>query len=214
MRPVRSATRGALALSIVALHLAGLTLLWLQRERPAPTPPRRAGLVIRLLPLAPRPSLRPAAPAHGERLRAPTAAEPQPRGVATPLPPALVQAPAMATAPASAPLAAMDERAASAPLDLRLPRDYARSPEYSTNPARNDVRANLPQSHLEGRIANELGGDGRWVEEPMDVNRRRLRRGNLCVNVERSRLVQNNPYNQSVAPLMAEYSPPYRCERR
>jgi len=108
----------------------------------------------------------------------------------------------------------MDERAASAPLDLRLPRDYARSPEYSTNPARNDVRANLPQSHLEGRIANELGGDGRWVEEPMDVNRRRLRRGNLCVNVERSRLVQNNPYNQSVAPLMAEYSPPYRCERR
>lgn len=225
-------------LLVIVLHMGLFAALWLHRPERSAEPFRPASAIrLWLLPLPTIPAGRSAVPARlPAQPPAPSKQTPRDAGLQA-------DKPARSTTPSPAPRPGDPAVAAdvgtevgaevgsvvgagrsvlpiapptpgSAPLNLSLPRDYARSGQYATNPALNDVRGNTPRSLLEGRIANELGGDGRWVEEQMDNDRRRLRRGNLCVDIARSRQVLTNPFNQSVAPLMAEFGQPYRCERR
>ena len=44
-----------------------------------------------------------------------------------------------------------------------------------------DPRSNTPKPTMEQKLAMAMGGDGDWVEESIDADHRRLRRGNVCV---------------------------------
>jgi hypothetical protein len=98
-----------------------------------------------------------------------------------------------------------------APLRLTLPSlaDAARR-----QPALDDPRGNTPVSGVGARITNDLGGDGRWVEERMDADTVRLRRGNTCINLHRNRTAGCQPFDEASAPTPWGATPAYRCERR
>lgn len=195
-RPTRLVVAGVLALH--ALGLAGLLRLgvWRDREpaavapvpltvrliqalaleRPAPAP---AAAPDRALPTIPAP--RRARDAEAITLPAPTAA-PDPLVAAPP--------PVAAAAPASA---------SAAPLDLILPR-AASAPWRARSPALDDPRANSARASFEARLQGAMGGDGRWVEERIDADRVRFRRGDTCIELKRSQAERLDPWNQTNSP--------------
>ncbi|MBL8308514.1 MAG: hypothetical protein JNM33_17605 [Rubrivivax sp.] len=193
--PSGSARAGAgVALGVLLLHgLLGLALLRLGvwRDRVAPWP-ARAPLLVRLID-APRPSA-PAATAlpSPRRTTAPTleaARWPDVAAITTEAPSAPNAPPAAAqsaTAPAPAPV----------PLDLRLPRS-ASAPWRVRSPALDDPRANTPRASFEQRLRDAMGGDGEWREERLGDDQVRFRRGSTCVDVERSRSDQLDPFNRA-----------------
>lgn len=199
MCPIGPARPGArVAAVVLALHtlLGGALLrLGVWQDRHPVTPPR-APLVVTLLDtprLAPTPAatlpLRPRTPAAPRASAAPAAAfiAPDAPQAAAPAAPTLTVAPAPA---ASAP---------PPPLDLRLPRSAAATAQRGRNPALDDPRANTPRATFEQRLRDAMGGDGTWVEERLDDDRVTFRRGRTCVDVERSRADQLDPFNRAAA---------------
>jgi hypothetical protein len=185
-------------LLILALHI---TVLALWNTRPRPSDPPRAWSEIRLIPS--RPVDTPPAPAlpHTPRtITTPSPAQP----TAIPLEPDLPSPPDLASP-------AAEDSPHDAPLRLTLP-DAASA--AARQPALDDPRGNTPISRFGARIAHDLGDDGRWVEERMDADFVRLRRGNTCINVHRGRGAALQPFNQSAAPTLWGATPAYRCERR
>jgi hypothetical protein len=189
-------------LLILTLHVAVLTL-W--NTRPTPSDPTRVWSEIRLIPARPAHSPPPASPLA-------PALPPVPHAVTPPELPAtiapetdLLSSPNLSSSPDIA------DTPRDAPLRLTLPSAAASA---ARQPALDDPRANTPISRFGARIAHDLGDDGRWVEERMDADFVRLRRGNTCVNLHRGRGAALQPFNESAAPTLWGATPAYRCERR
>ena len=199
-RPTRLAVAGVLALH--ALGLAGLLQLGVWRDRtPAAAAP--APLTVRLIQaltlerpiptprVAPDRALppRPAPPRLGDTARAAEAITlPAQAPVAVPPAPAT---PSVAVAPPTA--------ASAAPLDLRLPR-AASAPWRARSPALDDPRANSARASFEAQLQGSMGGDGRWVEQRIDADRVRFRRGDTCIELKRSQAERLDPWNQTNSP--------------
>jgi hypothetical protein len=193
-------------LAIAGLHIALLALL---ASRTHPVSPPAAWSELRLIPLLLRPEPKAPAPRPVEQ-RSPSA-KPAPAGAdaatshepasptGSPLPTTAEQLPATATAPGRS------------TLQLTLPNLSAGA---RRNPAMDDPRGNTPTSSIGQKLVAAMGGDGRWEEEIMGEGRRRMRRGNTCVDVQRSRNAELNPFNESVAPTPWSVTSPYTCERR
>ena len=191
------------AAAVLLAHLAvlgGALRLTVWRDRHGPAPERQPLVVRLMLPPAAAPAAAPrqaAAPARA----LPARREPQ----AITLPAPAVEAtepPAQPSQPA--PVAVTGEVAASAPppLDLRLPRG-ASAPWRAHNPALDDPRANSRKATMEENLAAAMGGDGRWVMELLDGDRIRYRRGNQCVEVQRTRAGQLELANGAFRNLWA-----------
>lgn len=115
-----------------------------------------------------------------------------------------------ATPPTPTPAAA--SAAATAPvLNLALPRAASAS-WRQRSPALDDARSNTPTLTLEQKLAMAMGGDGVWVEEIIDADHRRLRRGNLCVYLQRPAATQLDPFHQASRHLPWQVGRPTRCD--
>ncbi len=203
----RTRPGAGVALGVLLLHgLLGLALLRLgvwQDRRPAP--PTRAPLVVSLLD-TPRPGP-PAAAAL------PTPGRPSlPPLRPAPVPSVLAITPEALPAPVTpaAPTVQSPTPPAPAPLDLRLPRG-ASAPWRARSPALDDPRANTPRASLERRLRDAMGGDGEWHEERLGDDRVRFRRGSTCVDVERSRSDQLDPFNRAAGARPWIAKPPRGC---
>ncbi len=213
------------------IAVLGLHLLLLVGLRSGPWTTRPAALTestavqwILLPDRALTPAAAPASP------QTPPKPRPVQDGVArrpTPPPPIrLLQAPSAAVDALQAPAAAAIEPASPSadatsaepptgrepPLDLRLPRSALTAPA-GTNPALQGPlgdRRVLPT--LEKRLELALGGHGPWTEEIIDADRRRLRRGNTCVLVQRSRLAQTDPFSAAGRSAPWQLGQPTRCD--
>lgn len=137
---------------------------------------------------------------------------PPDRRMATPLPspsvPALqaITLPAAPTTPAE-PVAT----AASAPaLNLILPRN-ASAAWRQRSQALEDPRSNTPKLTMEQKLVMAMGGEGKWVEEVIDADHRRLRRGNTCVYLQRSAAAQLDPFHPAYRNSPWQASQPTRC---
>lgn len=97
------------------------------------------------------------------------------------------------------------------PLDLTLPRG-ASAPWRRVNPALERADLERPSRTIEAVIAGGMGsGHGPWTEERVDADTVRLRRGEVCVLLKRSRIDNLDPYNASVSPKPWMVSLPTPC---
>jgi len=186
-RPRPFAVAAALALHALVLGSMLQLSAWRDREPAArvqtPVLVRLQWLVpqpasaLEALPSRPRPTARPrvAKPVDVAPAAQPQAIHDQPRPLA-PLQPE-----------------ASDAREPPPVLVLELPRS-ASAPWRQRNPALDDPRTNTARATLESRLANAMGGAmggvGGWVQERLDNDRVRLRRGSECIEMQRSRAGQ------------------------
>ena len=222
--PRRSArTLGASA--VFALHVLGLVALmaqprgldrsparpvqppiWLRLLRPAQPPTPRAAVAP---PLAPpvRPTVRPI----GRGITVAPALQALTAPATTPSSPAASASESPAATAAPTPVAANPSATqAAAPLNLDLPR--AASAAWRQRPlALDDLRANTARATFEEKLAAALGGDGVWQEEKLDNDRTRFRRGNTCVEVQRSREAQLDPTSDRARSLPWQAKAPKPC---
>jgi hypothetical protein len=201
---------------VLALHVLAAAL-WLQlgawRDR-RPSAPTQAPLVVMLLP----PFVPPAAPAP-PRTRAPSPRSRPPGAPANAAAPRALLPPAARTGaveaqpitlPSPARAAQARETGHDPTLNLALPR-AASAPWRQRNPALDDARSNTAPSTLEQRVGDAMGGDGVWVEEAIDADHRRLRRGNTCVYLQRPRAAQIDPFTPGNRALPWQAGAPVAC---
>jgi hypothetical protein len=213
--PHRRLRPGAAGLVLV-LHLVGAALLLRLGTWPDRTPVPAAGppLLLWLLP-APDP-LRGAAPVPATPAPRPALARRAPAAPAPRRPDddalQAISVPAAVDAPAPAPPAAAASATPPAPppLNLALPRGRP-APWRERNPALEDPRSNTPRFTLEQRIAEAMGGDGEWVEEAIDADHRRIRRGRTCIYLQRPRAAQLDPFHPAHRELPWQAGTPVRC---
>ena len=206
----RLAAAGVLALHV--LGLAGLLQLGVWRDR-TPAAPAPAPLTVRLIQ-----ALTLERPAPAPTLAADRAPPPRLPDVARTAGPAAEAITLPAQAPAPTPLATTPPPVAAAPptapsaapLDLRLPRG-ASAPWRARSPALDDARANSARASFEARLQGAMGGDGRWVEERIDADRVRFRRGDTCIDMKRSQAERLDPWNQTNSPKPWVTAGPERC---
>jgi hypothetical protein len=215
--------RQGAALLVLGLHLLGIGLslrlgAWADRT----PPPQQAPLAVHLiqLPALPLPAVPEAAANKAQRRDAP---RPRPLLPAAPRqrPDDALQAitwPEVPNQPmaaaASAPEAGTPAAVATAPrpaLNLALPRGASAPWRAARNPALDDPRSNLGKLTLEQKLADAMGGDGQWVEEPIDADHRRLKRGNTCIDLQRPRAAQLDPFNPAYRALPWVAGQPRRC---
>lgn len=89
------------------------------------------------------------------------------------------------------------------PLNLILPRSASAPWQLPRNAALDDPRSNTARATFDSRLRNAMGGDGAWVEERLDNDRVRFRRGSECVEMTRSRAGQLDPANGAFRDLWA-----------
>lgn len=225
-RPIR--LQRALAALVLACHvllLLGLARLPVARERSAALVQRPAvlWLLSDALPVQSVPPALPVLSTSPERQASPAPVRPSrpPQRVPNrPSTPAEQRPPAEQNPPqALSQQPPLPEPAAEAPaslpglpqaLNLSLPR-AASSPWRRRNPATDDRRSNPPPVTLESRLAEVMGGDGRWAMQRLDNDLVRLRRGNTCVDVVRSRVEQLDGFNNSAQPKPWLSKPPQPC---
>lgn len=207
---------------VLALHLlvlAGALRLgvWPERRPPAARTPLSVQLIWqrpappRPAPDAPTPAPRPAEARPAERSAMPPATPVAPRP-ADPAPPAITLPAITLPPPTRAEPGPSAARPASAPpLNLALPRG-ASTPWRQHAPALDDPRANTPKLTMEQKLAMAMGGDGDWVEEIIDADHRRMRRGNLCVYLQRPAAAQLDPFHAANRNLPWQAGRPTRCD--
>jgi hypothetical protein len=202
-RRVRLATLVVLAL-VHAIVLTWFTRLAVSPERRQP-PPSQSPLFLRLLDWV--------QPSNTGIVQPPLATSPTtskatsalpPRAAATSptitLPDTTPAAPDAATAGTPAPTATVPAPADTpAPLNLVLPRAASAAWRQRPTPM-DDPRANTAKATFESKLQAAMGGDGRWLEERIDGDRVRFRRGDTCVDFTRTRAEQLDSFNQSFSP--------------
>lgn len=209
----RLAAAGVLALHV--LGLAGLLQLGVWRDR-TPAAPAPAPLTVRLIQALTLERPAPAPTLAADRAPPLRPAPPRLRDIAREA--EAITLPAPAPAPTPAPLATTPPPVAAAPptaasaatLDLRLPR-AASAPWRARSPALDDARSNSARASFEARLQGAMGGDGRWVEERIDADRVRFRRGDTCIDMKRSQAERLDPWNQSNSPKPWVTAGPERC---
>jgi hypothetical protein len=216
-----SRSRLGLIISVLVVHALVLMALsrggvWADRDRAAPSANvQQAPLILQLLPLTGLVASKRSANAPPPK----RAAVPRETGVAHPPAATALTAPptlAAASAAVQTPEAPAAERPASAPpprLNLALPTfPRAASAPWHQRPAPMDgPRANTPKATLESRLQAAMGGDGRWAEERIDNDHVRYRRGDTCVDFNRSRAEQLDPFQQGSSPKPWLTGPPRPC---
>lgn len=201
---------------VLALHLvvmAGALRLgvWPERTAPKSLPPLAVQLIWqRLTALAP-----PAEKAQPQTVRPKRTTRPaQPDRLAPAITPAAAGPTLQAiTLPAATPTDPAGPATASAsapPLNLALPRG-ASAPWRQRSQALDDPRSNTPKLTMEQKLAMAMGGVGNWVEEIIDADHRRMRRGNLCVYLQRPAAAQLDPFHPANRNLPWQASGPTRC---
>lgn len=206
---------------VVGLHIALLAMLW-QHQSTRQHAPATQRLTVRIVTPRPAPP-----PSIVPRLTPPRVAPPALPAIVPPF----FSTDSSPTAPAPPVPSASPPEVVATPtepprstLRLMLPPGYAASTAAARNPALSDPRTNTPRRTLEDRIADATGGAGAWVEESTSENRslvvgalgdRRtvMRRGDTCVEVFRSRIADQDPFNGNVAPrTVGMLGKPYRCK--
>lgn len=179
-------------LSLHALVLGSLLQLTAWRDR-KPGALAQAPVLVRLLrpALPPAPAAAALAPSAEPRAPPRVVAADAPRTPATDGPrPTLPQAISAAPAPQLPVAAAAPDAQPPRPaLKLELPRS-ASAPWRQRNAALDDPRANTAPATVESRLAAAMGGEAGWVQERLDNDRVRWRRGSECIEMQRSRAGQ------------------------
>jgi hypothetical protein len=239
--PVAAAAANRRAVAAVAMGLLHLALLfglqrslqpgherplaepppvqWLWRAEPPPAAPTAAPApAVAAARTAAAPPTRPAPRRPVDALQAPAAAAlpTKPPKEAEAPPPGAAAAAESAAAPdaAAAPAVAGAASASAAgppPLDLRLPRSAWSAPPPPNPALQNPGAGRRSALTLEQRLDLALGGSGPWTEEVIDADHRRLRRGNTCVTLQRSRLAQIDPFSSAARNLPWQVGQPTRC---
>jgi hypothetical protein len=209
--------RQGAALAVLGLHVLGVGIglrlgAWSDRH---PPPSRQPALTVRLLRWAPPPEQpRPQAaamPPANQPLKRSAPTEPQtPPDAARPPPSDTLQAITLPAEP-GAPAGASAASAPPPPLNLALPRGASAPWRGGRNLALDDARSNSPKLTLEQKLAEAMGGSGPWVEEPIDADHRRLKRGNTCIYLQRPRAAQLDPFNPANRALPWQAGQPTRC---
>ena len=211
--------RPATVALVLALHLvllAGALRLGVWPERTAPTsrPPLTVQLIWQRLtsPTLPAQPPRPEVQAVRQTRAARTVQQDQPATTNTPAAaePALQAITLPAAAPSEPATPAAPAASASTPLNLALPRG-ASAPWRQHSQALDDPRSNTPKLTMEQKLAMAMGGDGGWTEEVIDADHRRLRRGNMCVYLQRSAAAQLDPFHPAFRNLPWQVGQPTRC---
>ncbi len=171
-------------------------LIWQRFVAPEPAPVAPPSRTLDTVPTRPQPPRR--APA------APATAGPVPKD------PALRAITLSPSAPAASAPAPTGDGSAS-PLNLALPRG-ASAPWRQRPQALDDLRSNTPKLTMEQKLAMAMGGDGDWVEESIDADHRRLRRGNVCVYLQRPAAAQLDPFHAANRNLPWQVGRPTRCD--
>lgn len=204
---------------VLVLHLAVLAGalrlgVWPERLQQTTRTPLSVQLIWQRL-AAPRPAQStdpvPAKPPPVRRSAAPRTADhsatPATPQAADPALQAITLPPAAAIEPSPGPAAP-----ASAPaLNLALPRG-AWAAWRQRPPALDDARANTPKLTMEQKLAMAMGGEGDWVEEVIDADHRRMRRGNVCVYLQRPAAAQLDPFHAANRNLPWQAGRPTRCD--
>ncbi|MBL8313473.1 MAG: hypothetical protein JNK55_06970 [Rubrivivax sp.] len=207
--------RTAAAVTVLGLHLvllAGVLRLgvWPERTPQSSHPPLAVQLIWQRLAMAtPAPDQRP--PPEARRLRAtPRAALPLPVGPASPAPSETTNPALQAITPPGETPPQTSAAAAAPPLNLALPRSA--SAAWRQRPqALDDPRSSTPKLTMEQKLVMAMGGEGQWVEEVIDADHRRLRRGNMCVYLQRSAAAQLDPFHPASRNSPWQASQPTRC---
>lgn len=203
---------------VIAFHATLLHVLVRTKERePAQQASARSVVYVPVLqPRAPQDAAPARAPARPARL-----AERGEASHAIQSPGPTQDAPPDQPAPASGPrvaVAVTEETSASAParlpsppaaLKLELPRGSVPSASDRHPALRNPQAAAKPHT-VESRIASALAA-GAWVEERIDENTVRFRRGHQCYQAQRTRIEQLDPFNASVRPVPWTVGRVYEC---
>ena len=172
-------------------------LIWQRLTAPAPppkTPPQAEAPALR-----PPRTARPVQPSQPAMLPAPAVTDPALQAITQPT--------ATPGEPATPPSAAVGPAPA---LNLALPRG-ASAPWRQRAQAVDDPRSNTPKLTLEQKLAMAMGGEGEWVEEVIDADHRRLRRGNTCVYLQRPAAAQLDPFHQANRHLPWQFGTPTTC---
>ncbi|MDE1927008.1 MAG: hypothetical protein KGI36_07465, partial [Burkholderiales bacterium] len=85
------------------------------------------------------------------------------------------------------------------------------APWRQRSPALDDPRANTRPETFEEKLAGAMGGDGVWRIERIDDDHRRLKRGDTCVDLQRTRAQQIDPMSPHTRDLPWLAGQPYRC---
>lgn len=211
--------RPATVAIVLALHgalLAGVLRLgvWPERTSPHSRPPLTVQLVWQHLsratppaqptrseaePVRPARAARPVQEARPLISSAPAAADPALQAITLP-----------EAAPAESARPAATAASAPAPLNLALPQG-ASAPWRQRSQALDDPRSNTPKLTMEEKLVMAMGGNGQWTEEVIDADHRRLRRGNMCVYMQRSAASRIDPFHPAFRNLPWQVGQPTRC---
>lgn len=108
------------------------------------------------------------------------------------------------TSPASA------VSAPNSPLNLTLSSTSIRSLSRLSYAEQATFRGRLPDT-VERQVANAFAESGDWIEERLDYNHIRYRRGNSCIDTARPELARMDPTDPVYASLPWLSSNPYHC---
>lgn len=208
----------ALVLGLHLVLLVGALRLgvWPERTAPSSRPPLTVQLIWQRLtsPTPPAQPPRPEVQAVPQTRAARTVQQDRPATTNTPAiaDPALQAITLPAAAPSEPATTAATAASAPAPLNLALPRAASASWRQRSQ-ALDDPRGNTPKLTLEQKLAMAMGGDGEWVEEVIDADHRRLRRGTMCIYMQRPAAAQLDPFHQANRNLPWQFSSqPSRCD--
>jgi hypothetical protein len=96
-------------------------------------------------------------------------------------------------------------------LNLTLSRKDLKALNAPTFASQSAFHAGLPKS-VEGKIAEAFSQSGPWVEERIDDDHIRMRKGTMCVTVERSLTAKLDAFSDYARRLLWNASTPYKCQ--
>jgi hypothetical protein len=114
------------------------------------------------------------------------------------------------TSPAASYASIDSTQAQRPPLDLTLSRKDLKTLSVPSTAEQTTFQARLPKS-VEGQIAEAFSQSGPWIEERIDDDRIRLRKGTMCVTVERTLTAKLDAFSDYARRLTWNVSTPYKC---
>lgn len=200
MSTLYRARQASVGMVVVGLHLMGLLAWWTTGSamRSYPSPVAAPSIVVWLQALPAIPTkfekrLRPESPPPSARAR---------RSDTTERPRAAVLALAAVDSTVAAPQAesTLVEAPTAPALNLTLSRQALANLVAPSFVDRSPFHGRLPMT-VERQIAAAAAESGPWVEERIDDNRFRLRRGTTCVMLERPRAAIIDPFSDAAQRL-------------
>jgi hypothetical protein len=194
---------------VTALHLSCVLVWWTMENRLRPIPKIVPSLPLHvwLIPISEQLSLvqstQRTPPKFSDQVRHVSNGTPQ---VVDPQFPSTNPEPASSGSTAS-----MEPNTSQTPLNLNLsPMDLKNKSALSAA-AMSPFHAPLPKT-VETQIASAFSNSGPWVEERIDDDHIRMRRGNTCVTVERSLAERLDAFSDYARRIPWMVGNPYKCQ--